>query len=122
MEELPLESFRPTYEGYDVINTYISPTVVVFPTIYKAVEGNNPPDEHFTFCITAKDQAPMPTGAKNGFLTLPLTGSGELFAGEIQYTKAGIYTYTVTEIAENKSGWIYDTSIYICLLYTSRCV
>lgn len=113
VEELPLESFRPTYEGYDVINTYISPTVVVFPTIYKAVEGNNPPDEHFTFCITAKDQAPMPTGAKNGFLTLSLTGNGELFAGEIQYTKAGIYTYTVTEIAENKSGWIYDTSIYI---------
>ncbi len=112
VEELPLESFCPSYQGFDVVNTYIPPAVCAFPTVYKTVEGNAPPEERFTFCIAARDHAPMPEGVKNSFLTLSLTGSGELSPGKIQYTEAGVYTYTVTETANNNDGWIYDTSVY----------
>ena len=112
VEEMPVKNFRPSYDGFDVVNTYIPPAVCVFPTIYKTVEGDVPPLERFTFCITAKDHAPMPEGVTNRFLTLSLTGSGELSPGEIQYTEAGVYTYTVTETANNLDGWIYDASVY----------
>ena len=112
VEELPVESFRPSYEGFDIVNTYIPPAVCVFPIIYKTVEGDAPPEERFTFCITAKDHAPMPEGVKNSFLSLSLTGSGELAPGEIRYAKAGVYTYTVTETANNNDGWSYDASVY----------
>lgn len=112
VEELPVKNFRPSYEGFDIVNTYVPPAVSAFPTIYKTVQGDTPPNEHFTFCITAKDHAPMPVGVKNNFLMLSLTGSGELSAGEIRYTEAGVYTYTVTETSNNQEGWIYDTAVY----------
>lgn len=86
--------------------------VIEFPSILKTVEGETPPNQRFAFCITAKDNAPMPEGVKNSFLTLSLTGSGELYPGEIRYTRPGTYIYTVTETAENQQGWFYDTSIY----------
>lgn len=112
VEELPVKNFRPSYEGFDIINTYIPPAAVDFPTIYKMIEGDGPPEERFTFRITAADGAPMPEGADNGLLTLSLTGGGELHAGEIRYTEEGVYSYTVTETANNKNGWIYDASVY----------
>lgn len=110
-EEAP-ESFRPEYDGFDIINTYIPPAIVTFPSILKTVAGENAPAEHFTFCITAKDNAPMPEGVKNSFLTLSLTGGGELHPGEICYTNPGTYVYTVTETETGLQGWIYDTSVY----------
>lgn len=120
VEEVPVKSFHPSYEGFDVVNTYIPPAVCIFPTIYKTVEGDTPPDEHFTFCITAMDHAPMPKGVKNSFLTLSITGSGELSAGEIQYTEFGVYSYTVTEMANNQDGWIYDAAVYTVTVTVSE--
>ena len=110
-EEVP-ESFRPEYDGFDITNIYIPPAVIEFPSILKTVEGETPPNQRFAFCITAKDNAPMPEGVENSFLTLSLTGSGELYPGEIRYTRPGTYIYTVTETADNQQGWFYDTSIY----------
>lgn len=110
-EEAP-ESFRPEYDGFDIVNTYIPPAVIAFPSILKTVEGETPPAERFTFCITAKDNAPMPEGVKNSFLILSLTGGGELHPGEIRYTQPGTYAYTVTETADRQQGWLYDTSVY----------
>lgn len=112
VEEEALESFRPAYVGFDIVNTYIPPAVIEFPPILKTVEGETPPAERFTFCITAKDNTPMPEGVENSFLTLSLTGSGELHPGEICYTKPGIYEYAVTETADSQQGWLYDSTVY----------
>lgn len=112
VEELPVKNFRPSYKKFDIVNTYISPAVIEFPIIYKMVEGDSPPDERFTFCIAAMDNAPMPQSVENGFLTLSVTGSGELSPGEIIYNEAGVYTYTVTETVNNLDGWIFDISVF----------
>lgn len=112
LEEKALESFRPEYDGFDIVNIYIPPAVAAFPSIFKTVEGEAPPTQRFTFCITAKDNAPMPEGVENSFFTLSLTGSGELHPGEIRYTQPGTYVYTVTETADSQQGWLYDTSVY----------
>ena len=112
VEELPVKNFRPSYKEFDIVNTYIPPAVSEFPVIYKTVEGDSPPEERFTFCITAHDNAPMPQGVENGFLTLSVTGSGEVSPGEIIYNDAGVYTYTITETVNNLDGWIYDISVY----------
>ena len=40
LEELPLESFRPEYNGFDIVNTYLPPVTVTLPAIVKAVEGD----------------------------------------------------------------------------------
>ncbi len=112
LEERPIESFRPSYNGFDIVNTYIPPAVVTFPSIFKTVEGDPPSALRFDFCITARDNAPMPEGVKNSFLTLSLTGGGELHPGEIRYTRPGTYVYTVTETADSQQGWLYDPSVY----------
>ena len=112
VEEAELESFRPTYNGLDIVNIYIPPVTVAFPSIFKSIDGEGAPDQHFTFCIAAKDGAPMPENAKNSLLTLTLTGSGEIEPGEIRYTKAGIYVYTVTETGNCPQGWFYDKTVY----------
>ena len=112
LEELPPESFRPDYNGFDIVNTYIPPVTVTLPSVVKAVEGDEPPEERFTFCMTAQYGAPMPEGTSSRFLTVQLTGSGEAPLGTIRYTKAGTYRYTVTEIADDTSGWAYDPAVY----------
>ena len=110
-EEVP-ESFRPEYDGFDIINTYIPPATVTFPSILKTVVGENAPAERFTFCITAEDNAPMPEGTDSSFLMLSLTGGGELHPGEIRYTEPGSYVYRVTETSGGLEGWVYDTAVY----------
>lgn len=112
LEELPPESFRPDYNGFDIVNTYIPPVEVTLPSVIKAVEGDEAPEEHFTFCMTAQDGAPMPEETSGRFLTVQITGSGEAPLGTIRYTKAGTYRYTVTESANDTSGWIYDPAVY----------
>lgn len=112
LEELPLESFQPSYNGFDIVNTYLPPVTVTLPAIVKAVEGDAPPEEPFTFCMTAQNGAPMPEGVSNNFLTIQITGPGEAPLGSVRYTEAGTYRYTVTETAGNSRGWVYDPAVY----------
>lgn len=116
VEEQPIESFRPSYHGFDIVNTYLPPVTVTLPTIVKAVEGDAPPDERFAFCITAQDGAPMPEGVRGSAMTVYITGGGEVQPGAIRYTEAGVYTYTVTETAGDQRGWIYDTAVYTVVI------
>lgn len=113
VEEQPIEHFRTSYEGYNIINTYIAPASFAFPSIQKTVQGDSPPSERFSFLITAQDNAPMPEGTQNDFFSLSITGSGEIHPGTILYSSPGTYTYTVTETADNLQGWLYDSAVYI---------
>ena len=112
VEEQPIEHFRTSYEGFNIINTYIAPASFTFPPIQKTVQGDSPPSERFSFLITAQDNAPMPEGVHNGFLSLSITGSGEIYPGTILYSSPGTYIYTITESPDDLRGWLYDSAVY----------
>ncbi|WP_193316224.1 Spy0128 family protein [Bifidobacterium cebidarum] len=46
----------------------------------------------------AKNDVPMPDGARNGVLTHDATDGKSFGFGRMTYTKAGIYTYTISEV------------------------
>jgi pilin isopeptide linkage protein len=61
--------------------------------------------DKFTFTLKAEENAPMPTGADGNTLTITYDSKDHtgLF-GEISYTKAGTYTYDITENASGLGG------------------
>ena len=61
--------------------------------------------DKFTFTLKAEENAPMPTGTDGNTLTITYDSKDHtgLF-GEISYTKAGTYTYDITENASGLGG------------------
>ncbi len=90
-------------------NTYKAETTSASISAVKSLTGRALKDGEFSFTLTAKDNAPMPEGAKDGKLTVTNDGTAVNF-GSIKYDKAGTYRYTITEDAGNISGVTYDDS------------
>ncbi|MBQ6363089.1 MAG: hypothetical protein IJI62_03710, partial [Lachnospiraceae bacterium] len=67
--------------------------------------------ESFTFVLEAVGDAPMPAGADGRKISKTVT-KDNLIAdfGEIEYTKAGSYQYTITETDDGVEGIEYDTT------------
>lgn len=78
----------------------------------KTLDGTAGNIPSFSFTLTAKDGAPMPAGAKNGSITVTNSASGDINFGQIAYSKAGTYEYTIAEVQDGKSGYDYDTQSY----------
>ncbi len=78
-------------------------------TAKKVLEGRALKNGEFSFTLTAKDNAPMPQGAKDGSITVKNNGEAVNF-GTISYDKAGTYNYTVSEVNEKENGVTYDES------------
>lgn len=112
VEELPITGYRASYDGYDILNTYVAPLKVEIPAVTKAIEGDNAPKTDFEFLFKGKPNAPMPDGSDGSQKLLKISGEGMAEVGTITFTEAGEYTYTVYELSGNESGWKYDTSIY----------
>lgn len=112
IEELPVQGFEPTYNGYDIVNTYIPPVEIDPPIIEKVVEGENVPETEFTFLLRGESGAPMPEGSTGNTKTLTLNGSGEVEIGTFTFAEPGIYTYTVSELNTGADGWTYDNTVY----------
>ena len=92
-------------------NTYsVEPTEYV-PQIEKTVTGNTPSDETFTFNIKASEDNPsgaeMPTDT-----SATVTGSGNASFDKITFTKAGTYTFEISEEKGNAFGYTYDDSVW----------
>ena len=94
---------------------------LIDPPVRKEITGQQPPkDETFTFKLTPAGwpeavgaaDVPMPAGTVAGEKTMTITGAGTKEFGEIRFTKAGTYTYQVTELDEKKRGYEYDRSVY----------
>ena len=88
--------------GFTVTNTYAVEKYV--PAVTKVLVGEDAPAETYYFELT--DNSEDKTGEKfeeNG-MTASVSGEGTAEFGEITYTKAGIYTYTISETAGNTSG------------------
>lgn len=112
VEELPITSYRASYDGYDILNTYVAPLKVEIPAVTKVIEGDNAPKADFEFLFKGKANAPMPEGSEGSQKLLKISGEGTAEVGTITFTDIGEYTYTVYELSGNESGWKYDTSIY----------
>lgn len=78
----------------------------------KTLDGTAGNIPSFSFTLTALDGAPMPTGAENGTVTVTNNASGDINFGQITYSKAGTYEYTIAEVQDGKSGYDYDTQTY----------
>ena len=95
-------------------NTYIpDATALAIPVEKKVVGSTTPSDKTFTFLLKGSTATtPMPEGAVNGESRASIVGSGESAFPLITYREAGYYTYTVTEIVGNDTGYVYDKTQY----------
>ena len=98
-------------------NTYTAQQVAVGSAdlgLSKQLTGIEwPADRSFEFTLEGKDGAPMPEGAQDGVLTKsvgkPDKGDTADFGfGDITFTKAGTYEYTVKETKGDMPGVSYD--------------
>ena len=94
-------------------NTYrVDPTDVT-PSVEKKITGENPAkDSTFRFTLTGTDNAPMPKGSVDGEKTETIAGEGQTDFGKITFTRAGTYTYKVTEELGNEASYNYDSTEY----------
>ncbi len=116
------QSTDPITTGMVFTNSYKAESVAAGPfdaakTLYNRTPGAAGQmamtDGQFSFRLSANDAAyPMPAGAANGVLILTNTADGKITIPAITYTAAGVYTYTLTEIAGNAKGYTYDDTAY----------
>ena len=94
-------------------NTYrVDPTDVA-PSVEKKITGENPAkDSTFRFTLTGTGNAPMPKGSVDGEKTETIAGEGQTDFGKITFTRAGTYTYKVTEELGSESSYDYDATEY----------
>ena len=94
-------------------NTYrVDPTNAT-PSVEKKITGGNPAkDSTFRFTLTGTGNAPMPKGSVDGEKTETITGEGQTDFGKITFTRAGTYTYKVTEELGNEASYNYDSTEY----------
>lgn len=69
--------------------------------------------DEFSAKLASVNGAPMPDGAKDGVLVKQMTkDSKEVLFGDIKYTAAGEYTYTISEEVGSIGGIKYSDTIY----------
>ena len=94
-------------------NTYTVDPTDATPSVEKKITGENPAkDSTFRFTLTGTDNAPMPKGSVDGEKTETITGEGQTDFGKITFTRAGTYTYKVTEKLGNEASYNYDSTEY----------
>ncbi len=107
--ERPVEGFSTSYEGYDIINTYVPPAIVQLPSIEKQANG---PEAVFRFLMRPEHAAPMPEDSVDGQKIVTITGSGKVDLGQINFSQPGEFTYRLTEMNDGLNGWTYDSAVY----------
>ncbi len=112
IQEGPVDHFAPSYDGRNIVNTYVPPVKADPPILVKVVEGTGTPVRQFRFVLQAHDGAPLPEGAPGSVKRYTLDGSGELELGWFTFTRPGTFVYTVYETPGGESGWSYDDARY----------
>ncbi len=94
-------------------NTYTVDPTDAAPSVEKKIAGGNPAkDSTFRFTLTGTGNAPMPKGSVDGEKTETIAGEGQTDFGKITFTRAGTYTYKVTEELGNEASYNYDSTEY----------
>lgn len=112
IREGPVDHFAASYEGYDIVNTYVPPVTQEGPELTKVVTGSGAPLRRFRFVLEALDGAPLPGGAAGSVKRYDLDGAGKLDLGTFTFTRPGTFVYTIREVAGNESNWTYDGGVY----------
>ena len=112
VEEVPVDHFVTTYDGWNIINTYMPPVELHLPVIEKSVVGENVPNTRFEFWLKGEEEAPMPEGSAGNVKVVTIDGDGLAELGTILFSRPGVYTYTLTELNSGAVGWSYDRAVY----------
>lgn len=120
VQEEPIYNFIPSYDGYNIKNTYIPPISVDPPLIQKVVTGENAPETQFQFLLQGQEGAPMPEGSTGNTKVVTLDGSGQVELGEITFSHPGVYVYTITELHGGETGWTYDQASYVLTITVTQ--
>ena len=120
VEEAEVEGYEAVItgdaeNGYNIKNFHLAKPAKVMsdPPVKKVVKGNPSTAETFTFQMKAMTEgAPMPAGAKDGVLTMDITGAGEKEFGEMWFDKAGTYVYEISEVDTKAANYKYDSTVY----------
>lgn len=92
-------------EGYDPVTDD--------PPIEKLVKGEPSQDEEFSFMFkAASEDCPMPDGSDGFAKKLTVLGQGSVEAGLIEFTRPGVYRYSLAEENTGIPGYTYDTTVY----------
>ena len=82
--------------------------------VQKKISGRNwMTSDAFTMTLTARGEAPMPKGAKDGVSTIELHKDAQVGNfGTIEYTKPGTYTYVITEQSGDEATLTFSKATY----------
>lgn len=112
---------EPIAEYASFENPYYPAPITVKPTAEKQLSGQTPTkDETFSFTLVAKTLVEGGSFLKaNGteikaedYWTKSIVGAGTVTFDEIEYRKAGQYTYEVYEAKGTAKGWSYSPAVW----------
>lgn len=98
----------------EFVNSYHPEKTTFAPRVSKSVAGDVPAEDSvFRFCLVAgageaADGAVLPDETE-----VSVEGSGSASFDSITFTKAGTYTFAISEIDEGAAGYSYDPSRWI---------
>ena len=101
IEEVAVDGYETTYDGYNVINTHIVRTSITLDGI-KYLDADVA--EGFTFVLTDVNG--------NKIATVVSGADGKFTFAELVYTEEGTYVYYISEIIGEDDEIIYDETIY----------
>ena len=99
-----------TENSLTVTNTYEKPSTRATLKVTKAVRGEGAPDESFQFTLARAAGNEKTSETLPESLTVSVKKGETGSFGEITYTEAGEYWYTITEAKGRTPGMSYDTN------------
>lgn len=113
--QVPTFGFTNSYEPTSITTSDDTETTL---QVTKIVTGAPSPDGvNYSFTLTPADDNPAPVQGDTGAFiattsgTIAANDSRTVSFGELTFTKAGTYTFTVKETApQDRPGWTYDTA------------
>ncbi|OFK25293.1 hypothetical protein HMPREF2826_03090 [Olsenella sp. HMSC062G07] len=102
----PLKTSTATFT-----NKYEQGKVSANIVAHKTLDGLPVDEGAFSFTLTGKDAAPMPTDAQGEVKTLANAAGGGIDFGSIVFDKAGTYSYQLAEVAGTDESFTYDTHV-----------
>ena len=87
-----------------------------------SIEGTPPEQaEEYSIVLKADDPSfPMPQGSAGGEYTVTITGEGEAEIPAINYERAGVYTYTISQTAGADETCDYDDTVYYLTVFVTN--
>lgn len=90
------------------------PKPVVIEGTHKVENNVSLKTGRHTFVLTAENNSPMPEGSQNGKKSVTINSNESFSFGEINFTKQGTYSYTVSRDLTKSENLKEDDAVYKC--------